>query len=32
MYDSEEYVLPILRAGAVGYVLKPAAAEELVRR
>jgi len=30
MYDSEEYVLPILRAGAAGYVLKRAAAQELV--
>lgn len=30
MYDSEEYVLPILRAGASGYVLKRAAAQELV--
>lgn len=30
MYDSEEYVLPILKAGASGYVLKRAAAQELV--
>lgn len=30
MYDSEEYVLPILKAGASGYVLKRAAAGELV--
>lgn len=30
MYDSEEYVLPILKAGAAGYVLKRAAAQELV--
>ena len=30
MYDSEEYVLPILKAGAAGYVLKKAAAQELV--
>ena len=27
MYDSEEYVLPILKAGASGYVLKRAAAQ-----
>lgn len=30
MYDSEEYVLPILKAGASGYVLKRSAAQELV--
>ncbi len=30
MYESEEYVLPILKAGASGYVLKRAAAQELV--
>jgi DNA-binding NarL/FixJ family response regulator len=30
MYDSEEYVVPILKAGASGYVLKRAAAQELV--
>lgn len=30
MHDSEEYILPILRAGASGYVLKRAAAQELV--
>lgn len=30
MYDSEEYILPILKAGASGYVLKKAAGQELV--
>lgn len=30
MHDSEEYILPILKAGASGYVLKRAAAQELV--
>ncbi|MDB4894773.1 MAG: two-component response regulator [Firmicutes bacterium] len=30
MYDSEEYVVPILKAGASGYVLKRSAAQELV--
>ena len=30
MYESEEYVLPILKAGASGYVLKRTAAKELV--
>ncbi|MCG0239470.1 MAG: response regulator transcription factor [Bacillota bacterium] len=30
MHDSEEYILPILKAGASGYVLKRAAASELV--
>lgn len=30
MYDSEEYVVPILKAGAAGYVLKRAAAQELL--
>lgn len=30
MHDSEEYVLPILRAGAAGYVLKRTAARELI--
>jgi NarL family two-component system response regulator LiaR len=30
MYDSDEYVVPILKAGAAGYVLKRAAAQDLV--
>ena len=30
MYESEEYVLPILKVGASGYVLKRTAAKELV--
>lgn len=30
MHDAEEYILPILKAGASGYVLKRAAAQELV--
>ncbi|GAF94185.1 unnamed protein product, partial [marine sediment metagenome] len=30
MYDTEEYVTQILRAGAAGYVLKKVAATELV--
>ena len=29
-YDNREYVLPILKAGAKGYVVKPAAAPDLV--
>lgn len=29
-YDNREYVIPILRAGATGYVLKQAAATDLV--
>lgn len=30
MYDSEEYIIPILQAGASGYVLKSAAGKELI--
>lgn len=30
MYDSEEYILPILQAGASGYVLKRSATRELL--
>lgn len=30
MYESEEYILPILKVGASGYVLKRTAAKELV--
>jgi DNA-binding NarL/FixJ family response regulator len=30
VHDDEEYVLPIVRAGATGYLLKNAAATELV--
>lgn len=30
MHDSEEYIMPILKAGAVGYVLKRSASTELV--
>lgn len=30
MHDSEEYIVPILKAGAAGYVLKRAAAQDLV--
>ncbi|NIR02231.1 MAG: DNA-binding response regulator, partial [Gemmatimonadales bacterium] len=29
-YDNREYVFPILKAGAAGYVLKHAAATDLV--
>jgi DNA-binding NarL/FixJ family response regulator len=30
MHDNEEYIRPVLEAGAMGYILKDAAAKELI--